>query len=229
MAEPDGAEIVLAWSGGKDAAMALHELRRSGVHVDELFTTIDTSRQRSSMHGLRRDLLARQADALDLPIRFVELPTNPSNESYEGHLSDALGACRMAGVDAIAYADVHLEDVRAYRERLLEAEGLEGRWPLWGRGTRRHAEAVIEAGFEATIVALDAERLAPGHAGRSYDRTFLDDLPTGVDPAGEDGAFHTFVRDGPPFQRPVPVRHGETVTRSVGDGTFRYVDLLPDD
>ncbi|MFP4591655.1 MAG: ATP-binding protein [Halobacteriales archaeon] len=219
--------VVLAWSGGKDAAAALAALRDGDDEVVGLLTTIDRERQRSSMHGIRRALLDRQAEALGLPVGFVELPRRASNEAYEAAVGAAMAALRDDGIEAVAYADIHLEDVRDYRERLLEAVGIEGRWPLWGRDTTAHAEAVIDAGFEAIVVAVDEDRLDRSLVGHRYDRAFLSALPDDVDPAGEDGAFHTFVVDGPPFERSVDVSVGEAVTRPVGDGRFRYLDLRP--
>ncbi|MFW6449013.1 MAG: diphthine--ammonia ligase [Halobacteriota archaeon] len=227
MAEGAASSVVFVWSGGKDAAMALHEVVRQGHEVCGLVTTIDRERQRSSMHGLRRGLLETQAAALGTPIDIVELPPRASNEAYETAMIEALETCRRRGIDAVCYGDIHLEEVRSYREDLLATVGLDGRWPLWGRDTTAHAEAVIDAGFEAIVVALDEGRLDPGLVGRRYDRSFLSALPDDVDPAGEDGAFHTVVLDGPPFEEPVAVSRGEAVTRPVGDELFRYLDLHP--
>ena len=236
---------LLSWSGGKDAAYALFEMYGAGDDdrgsFDSasdpsvaLLTQIDDGYDRSSMHGVRQSLYARQADAIGLPIEFLRLPTEPSNEEYEAAVSAAFESFRDRGVREIVYADIHLEDVRAYRERLLEDTtldgedtGLDGQWPLWGRDTRAVVESVIDAGFEAILVAVDDDVLDASFAGRTLDERLLEDLPPGVDPAGEGGEFHTFVIDGPYFDDRVAVEIGETVTRSVGDGEFHYCDLLP--
>ena len=228
---------LLSWSGGKDAAYALFEM--DGTREDvrgsfdpasdpsvALLTLIDDGYDRSKMHGVRQALYARQADAIGLPIEILRLPTEPSNEAYEAAVSRAFERYRDRGVREVVYADLYLEDVRAYREALLEDTALDGRWPLWGRDTREVVESVIDAGFEAILVAVDADVLDASFAGRFLDERLLEDLPPGVDPAGEGGEFHTFVTDGPYFDESVPVEIGETVTRPVGDGEFHYCDLL---
>ena len=236
---------LLSWSGGKDAAYALFEILTThdvnGEPIDTktaavdgelpvaLLTQIDDGTDRSSMHGVRQSLYARQADAIGLPIEYLRLPTEPSNEAYEAAVSAAFERYRERGVREVVYADLHLEDVRAYRERLLEDSALDGRWPLWGRETRQVVESVIDAGFEAILVAVDANALDASFAGRTLDERLLEDLPPDVDPAGEGGEFHTFVIDGPYFDESVPVEIGETVTRPVGDGEFHYCDLLLSD
>lgn len=217
---------VLAWSGGKDCTLALHELRSTDdVAVEELLTTIDRERGRSSMHGVRRELYERQAEALDLPNNLVGLPPEPSNDEYERIMARELGTYRDRDIGQVVFADVFLEDVRAYRERQLAATDLDGVWPLWGRDTRALVDRFLAAGFEATVVAADAGLFDESVVGRRLDTDFLGTLPAGVDPAGENGEFHTFVSDGPLFDRGVPVEVGETVTRPVGDGEFHYADL----
>ena len=223
------AGVVVAWSGGKDCAVALRELRADGVDVEALFTTVNRRYDRSTMHGVRRVLHERQADALGLPLDVVELPAEPSNEAYEEAMARRLNAYRERGVEAVAFADLFLEDVRAYREDRLAGTGLAGRWPLWGRDTGELARAFLDAGFRALVVAADADVFGPSAAGRPYDEAFLADLPPGVDPCGERGAFHTFVTDGPGFDAPVAVEVGATETRPVGDGAFHYADLRPAD
>lgn len=254
MTSPSLPPTLCSWSGGKDAAYALFEM--DGTRDAEcgpfdptsdpsvaLLTQIDDGYDRSSMHGVRQELYARQAEAIGLPIEFLRLPTEPSNEEYEAAVSAAFEGFIDRGVREIVYADIHLEDVRAYRERLLEdttldiedaaleseATALDGQWPLWGRDTRAVVESVIDAGFEAILVAVDGDVLDASFAGRALDERLLEDFPPDVDPAGEGGEFHTFVTDGPYFDEPVPVEIGETVTRPVGDSEFHYRDLLPGD
>lgn len=221
------ATVVVAWSGGKDCAVALDELRgRDDVEIGGLLTTVSREHDRSTMHGVRRELHERQAAALELPIDLVRLPPEPSNETYEEVMARAYERCRDRGVDRVAFADLFLEDVRAYRAAQLSGTGIEGCWPLWGRDTADLAAAFLDAGFRATVVAADASVFDPGAVGVPFDDAFLADRPPEVDPCGEHGEFHTFVWDGPPFEAPVPVEVGETVTRPVGDGTFHYADLL---
>ncbi len=211
---------VLSWSGGKDAAFALFELDT----VAELLTTISEN-GRSSMHGVRRELYEKQAERLGVPIRFVELPEDCSNEEYESRMATVMADYESRGTDRIAFADLYLEDVRAYREERLAETEIDGVWPLWGRDTDEQIRAFLDAGFQATVVAVDGSKLDSSFAGRELDTAFLADLPDDVDPCGENGEFHTFVWDGPVFDAPVSVEVGKTVTRNVGDGEFHYCDL----
>ncbi|WP_458185896.1 Dph6-related ATP pyrophosphatase [Haladaptatus sp. NG-WS-4] len=213
---------VLSWSGGKDAAFALYELGRDDV--SELLTTISEN-GRSSMHGVRRELYERQADSLGLPIRFVELPEDCSNEEYESRMATVMADYASSGIDRIAFADLYLEDVRSYREKRLAETEIEGVWPLWERDTADQIRSFLDAGFRATVVAVDGSTLDTSFAGRDLDTGFLADLSDDVDPCGENGEFHTFVRDGPVFDVPVSVEVGKTVTRRVGDGEYHYCDL----
>lgn len=220
-----GVQVVLSWSGGKDAAFALRELQRDGVEVVELLTTTAATTGRTTMHGVRPELMRRQVDALGYPLRLVELPADASNAAYEDRMAEVT-ADYADRVDAVAFADLHLEDVRAYREERLADTTLEGYWPLWGRDTDDLFDAVLEAGFEATVVCANDD-LGLEFAGRRLDEGFRDALPANVDPCGENGEFHTFVSDGPPFDAPVEFERGERVTREVGDEPFHYVDLRP--
>jgi uncharacterized protein (TIGR00290 family) len=217
---------VCSWSGGKDAAYALSELQqKSMVTVEGLLTTVSTATNRSSMHGVHRELYDRQADALGLPIEFVELPPEPTNEAYEEAMAAVMDEYANRGIKRVVFADLCLSEVRAYREERLADSDIEGDWPLWGRDTSALAADFIEK-FRATVVCVDGEMLDSSFAGREFDTEFLADLPNGVDPCGENGEFHTFVWNGPIFEESVAVRTGETVTREVGDGEFHYCDLL---
>lgn len=228
-AEGSAPRAVLSWSGGKDAAYAYHALRAADATVVELLTTVNAAYDRSSMHGVRRGLYDRQAAALGLPLNVVELPADPSNDVYEATMAAELAGYRRRGIDQFVFGDIALEDVRAYREDRLDGSGVTGRWPLWGRDTTAIVTAVLEAGFRAITVAVDGEALDASFVGRDLDEGFLADLPDAVDPAGENGEFHTFVWDGPDFAAPVAVERGPTVTRSVGDGVYHYADLRPGD
>ena len=215
---------VLSWSGGKDAAFALWELRRAGDDPVELLTTLGAN-DRSSMHGVRRDLYAAQAEALGVPVRFVDLPADPSNDEYEKRMAAVVEEYESRGIDRMAFADLLLEDVREYREKRLADADVDAVFPLWGRDTDEQARAFLDAGFRATVVAVDDDALGPSFAGRAFDAEFLAALPEDVDPCGERGAFHTFVHDGPVFESPVPVATGDVVAREVGDGVYHYCDL----
>ena len=213
---------LVAWSSGKDSAFALHEARRTGdLDIVGLLTTLTEDYGRVSMHGVREELLDRQAEALGLPCRKVRIPAGCVNADYERAMGVAVQAAREDGVDRIVFGDLFLEDVRAYRERMLAGSGIEPVFPLWGRPTATLAREMVASGLEARIVCLDPRRLAPSFAGRAFDASFLAELPGGVDPCGENGEFHTCVTGGPMFERPVPVSMGETVTR---DG-FVFTDL----
>ncbi|WP_049969284.1 Dph6-related ATP pyrophosphatase [Haladaptatus cibarius] len=221
-AESTESRTVLSWSGGKDAAYALFELGTDDV--TELLTTISEN-GRSSMHGVRQKLYEKQAESIGLPIRFVELPQECSNEEYESRMADVMAEYESLGIERVAFADLFLEEIREYRENQLAETNIDGYWPVWNRDTDEQIEAFLDAGFRATVVAVDGSLLDLAFAGRELDSAFLADLPENIDPCGENGEFHTFVWDGPIFDAPVSVETGEVVTREVGDGKFHYCDL----
>lgn len=216
--------VALSWSSGKDSAWALHLLRRDpNVHVAALITTFNTSFDRVAMHAVRRVLVEAQARAAGLPLWPVELPWPCSNDVYEERMS---GLCRRAlaeRVEAIAFGDLFLRDIRDYRERQLAPLGLEPLFPVWDLPTDQLARDMVAAGVKAKITCVDPSKLAPGFSGRDFDARFLSDLPAGVDPCGENGEFHSFVCDGPMFSEPIAVQTGETVER---DG-FVFTDVIP--
>lgn len=209
--------------------MALHELRRSGSHhVVGLMCTVAEPQRRISHHGVREELLDRQAEAVGLPLRKVYLPTRDgacTDETYEQLMRDALLPYRKAGVRWVAHGDIFLQALREYRERNLAAIGLRGMFPLWARNSTELIHTFVRLGFKAYVSCVDGNKLRPEFAGRSIDAAFVRDLPSDVDPCGEYGEYHSFVYDGPVFRRPVAVRVGETVER---DGRY-YADLLPGD
>ena len=221
---PPRERIALAFSGGKDSSLSLHALQNDGrFEVSGLITTVTEGYDRISMHGVRRSLLREQADSIGLPLTEVTIPPRASNEIYERAMGEAFIRLREGGVRRVAFGDLFLADVRDYRRRQLEACGLEGVFPLWGKPTAALARAFVDGGFRARIVCLDPAALDVSFAGRTFDDGFLADLPEGVDPCGENGEFHTFVFDGPIFRRPLAVSVGEVVER---DG-FWFCDLLP--
>lgn len=217
-------EILFCWSGGKDSAMALHALQREQrYHVTALLTTITEEYDRISMHGVRRELLERQAAALRLPLHAVMIPPQCVNATYEARMKEALAGHFARGVRRVAFGDIFLEDLRAYRERNLAQAGMEALFPIWKRDTRELAREFIAQGFRAIAVCVDPRVLDASFAGRELDASFFAALPPAADPCGENGEFHTFVFDGPIFQEPIPLRTGETVSR----GGFCFCDLLP--
>ena len=215
---------VVSWSSGKDSAYALWEVRRTGaLEVVGLLTTITRAFDRVSMHGVREILVERQARAAGLPLRKVEIPSPCPNEVYERAMSDALQDLVDDGVRAIVFGDLFLAEIRAYRESRLASTPIRPVFPLWGRETRSLAHEMIRAGIGASIVCVDPRKLPKEFSGRRFDATLLEELPTSVDPCGENGEFHTFAWGGPMFSRPISCEAGATVER---DG-FVYTDLLP--
>jgi uncharacterized protein (TIGR00290 family) len=216
--------VLLSWSGGKDSSMALYELVRGRrFRVASLLTNVSEEYGRISIHGVRQELLERQADAISLPLHVVLLSQGCTNEEYERSTASALKHFHNQAIHTVAFGDIFLADLRAYREDNLKRIGMSGLFPIWQRNTRELAEQFLALGFRAIVVCVDTKKLDAAFAGRAFDASLLDDLPAEVDPCGENGEFHTFVFDGPLFQRPVRLKRGEVVTR---DG-FAYCDLLP--
>ena len=219
----DSAAVALSWSGGKDSALALWTLRRQGVEPGALITTVTDEYDRISMHGVRRELLSRQADAVGIPLVEVRIPPACVNDVYEARMAEAFASAPLSDVETVAFGDLFLEDLRAYREARLIASGRRGLFPLWGRDTGALAREFIAAGFQARIVCLDPRVLDASFAGRTYDEQLLADLPASVDPCGENGEFHTFVHAGPIFAESIACETGEVVQREG----FVFCDVTP--
>ena len=219
--------VFLSWSSGKDSAWTLHVLRRDpGIELVGLLTTLNIEFDRVAMHGTRRSVLEAQAAAAQLPLWIIPLPWPCSNEIYERRMADACNRAIDEGVDAIAFGDLFLTDVRAYREKQLKPTGLEPLFPLWEIPTDKLAREMIASGLRAKLACVDTKQLSGSFAGREFDEALLRDLPPETDPCGERGEFHTFVSAGPMFaggSRSIAVTAGEVVDR---DG-FVYADLLP--
>jgi uncharacterized protein (TIGR00290 family) len=215
--------LALSWSGGKDSALALWSLRRDDTEPQAMITTVTEEYERISMHGVRRELLSRQAQAADIPLVEVRIPPACVNDVYEARMAQAFASPPLSSVETVAFGDLFLEDVRAYREARLTAAGRGALFPLWGRDTAVLAREFIAAGFEATIVCVDPRALDASFAGRRYDEQLLADLPATVDPCGENGEFHTFVHAGPIFAAPIACATGAVVER---DG-FVFCDVTP--
>jgi uncharacterized protein (TIGR00290 family) len=221
---PKPPKAYLSWSSGKDAAFALHEVRRLGLaDVVGVLTTINEATGRVQSHGVREELLDRQIEGLELPAVKVMLPSPCPNAVYEARMEEAFGKLRSESVGHIVYGDLFLEDIRAYRERQMAAAGMEALFPLWGRDTRELAGAMIASGLEARVACVDTRRLDRSFAGRSFDEGFLRDLPPAIDPCGENGEFHTVVTAGPIFAAPIVTSVGEIEER---DG-FAFADIVP--
>ena len=216
--------VLLSWSSGKDSAWTLHKLRQDpSVEVVGLMTTVNTTHDRVAMHSTRRAILEAQARAAGLPLHVIPLPWPCSNEVYESAMRDAVDAAIAGGVTHVAFGDLFLEDVRAYRVKQLAGTGLEPIFPIWLEPTPALARTIIDAGVEAYLTCVDPKKLPASFAGRRFDRALLDDLPREVDPCGENGEFHTCVVDGPMFRERIAVRAGDVVER---DG-FVFADLVP--
>ena len=216
--------VLLSWSSGKDSAWTLYQLQQdSAVEVVGLLTTFNSQFNRSAIHGVRERLLRLQAEAADLPLIEIPLPWPCNNEQYEGIMGTALDDVRsQLQMDALAFGDLFLEDIRSYREQQMAGTGLELIFPLWQIPTRKLAQQMIDGGLKATITCLDPRVVSDHLAGREFSNQLLGELPEAVDPCGENGEFHTFAWDGPMFMQPIPVVAGEVVNREG----FVYADLL---
>jgi len=217
-------KTLLSWSTGKDSAWSLLVLRQMpDVEVVGLFTTVNAAFDRVAMHAVRRTLLEAQAAAAGLPLHVIEIPWPCPNEAYEAALGAFVAGQKAQGVEAMAFGDLFLQDIRAYREDKLAGSGIAPLFPLWGRDTAALAHEMISGGLEARLTCVDPRKLPASFAGRAFDEQLIADLPAGVDPCGENGEFHTCVFAGPMFSAPLAVAPGEVVER---DG-FVYADLLP--
>jgi len=217
---------LLWWSSGKDSAWALQQLSEDPkLAVLGLITTINEEYQRVAMHGVRIDLLRRQADSLGLPLHVWPIPNPCTNEQYEAVVAAILEDAGRRQIQCMAFGDLFLDDVRAYRERILSGSDLEPVFPLWGLATEPLARLMVAQGVRARVATVDTRQLSAEFAGRMFDNQFLDDLPSGVDPCGEYGEFHTFVYDAPLFRKRLAVRIGDTVQREG----FAFTDLIPED
>jgi len=215
--------VLLSWSSGKDSTWALHLLtQQKDLRIAALFTTFNRAADRVAMHAVRRSLVEAQAERIGLPLWAVDLPWPCSNAEYEEILR---GVCRRAvdeGIEAVAFGDLFLADIRSYRERQLEGTGLEPLFPLWEIPTPQLARDMIGAGVKAKLTCVDASKLDRSYAGCDFDLAFLESLHPEIDPCGENGEFHTFVFDAPVFPRRIDVRMGEVVER---DG-FVFADVV---
>ena len=216
--------VLVSWSGGKDSAMALSEMTKSGRYeVAALLTTVTKDYDRISMHGVRRALLKRQAESLGLALEEVFITKDASNAEYEASMGKVLSKHQGLGTTSVVFGDIFLEDLRKYREEKLSLLAMKAIFPIWKVETTELAHRFIALGFKAITTCVDTKVLGKEFVGREIDQAFLSDLPAGVDPCGENGEFHSFVYAGPIFRHPIACRLGEKVLR---DGRFYFCDLV---
>lgn len=218
-------KVIVGWSGGKDSALALYEILKTDKYeVFELLTTLTRDYDRISIHGVRRELLEQQVKSLWFSIEKMFISKSASNVEYEQELLRILAGHRDKGVFSAVFGDIFLEDVRKYREQMLSRIGMKCIFPLWKRDTHELARSFINNGFKAVITNVDSSFLGKEFAGRDFDEQFLLDLPSSVDPCGENGEFHSFVFDGPLFHQRILFTKGEIMLR---ENRFYYCDLIP--
>lgn len=235
-----GHELIPAyfnWSGGKDSSLALYKaLREQQFDIRYLLTTLNGEANRVSMHGVRSELLLAQANSLGIPLQEVHLPASPDMSGYEAAMNEAVRFFKSEHISDCFFGDIFLEDLRAYREQKLGEAGISAHFPLWNRNTSEVIREFLDLGFKTIVVCVDSSKLGEEFAGRVIDADFIKDLPKDVDPCGENGEFHTFVFDGPIFQRPIPFKLGEKVFKTYqandSDGNdleygFWFQDLVP--
>jgi uncharacterized protein (TIGR00290 family) len=218
-------KVLVTWSGGKDGAMALYELRKAGNYeVSALLTTVTRDYGRISMHGVRQSLLVQQATSLGYPLEQVFISKSASNDEYEAKMQETLEKYLKAGISTVVFGDIFLENLRKYREENLSRMGMKAIFPIWKRNTTELARAFVDLGFKAVITCVDSKVLDRRFAGRFFDKQFLSELPSNVDPCGENGEFHSFVCVGPIFREKLSYRLGDIVLR---DNRFYFCDLIP--
>jgi uncharacterized protein (TIGR00290 family) len=218
-------KAIFTWSGGKDSIMALYELQKAGSYeVSALLTTVTADYDRVSMHGVRRSLLEQQAKSLGYPLEGVLISRDASNEEYEAKMKETLEKYRDVGVRNVVFGDIFLQDIRKYREENICSIGMKAIFPIWKRNTTELARTFVDLGFKAVVTCVDSKSLGKAFVGRPFDERFLSELPSNVDPCGENGEFHSFVYDGPLFRQSLSFRLGEIVLR---DERFYFCDLIP--
>jgi uncharacterized protein (TIGR00290 family) len=217
--------VVLSWSGGKDSSMAAYQLLASQkFEIAALMTTVTEDFDRISMHGVRRELLERQAESLGIPLYKVMIPQDCPNEIYEARMREAFEHFKSRGITNIAFGDLFLADVKQYRDERLAQAGMAGLYPIWMRDTEELVRSFIGLGFKAILACVDTQAIDASFAGREIDESLLRDLPQSADPCGEHGEYHSFVYDGPIFKKPIGCRAGDTAMRSA---RFNYCDIVP--
>ncbi|HAI96380.1 MAG: ATP-binding protein [Cycloclasticus sp.] len=218
-------KTLLSWSSGKDSAWTLYTLQqRSDVELLGLVTTVNQTHQRVAMHAVRLVLLEQQAAAANLPLHIINIPHPCSNEKYNQAMDGFFDSIQQIGATHMAFGDLFLEDIRQYREENLKGTGLTPMFPLWLEPTEKLAQKMIDAGLKTRITCIDPNKLSANFAGREFNQQFLDDLPDGIDPCGENGEFHSFTYAGPMFKKPINISTGDVVEREG----FIFADLQPE-
>jgi uncharacterized protein (TIGR00290 family) len=216
--------VIMSWSGGKDSALALAAILNTGQYeIASLLTIVTKDYDRISMHGVRRTLLRQQAEALGLQLEEVEISKDTTSEEYESYMTQALSKYKRRGVNSVVVGDIFLEDVRKYREDKLGLLDMHGIFPIWKVDTRELVAGFIRSGFRAITTCVDTKVLGMEFVGREIDNEFLSELPAGVDQCGENGEYHSFVYDGPFFNRRIEFTIGEKVLR---ENRFCFCDLI---
>jgi uncharacterized protein (TIGR00290 family) len=223
-------KVAVSFSG-KDSTLALYDLLNSDEYeVKLLFSSVTDGFNRTSIHGVREELLEEQAESIGLPLQKIRIPEQCSNEQYGSIMEKELALMKNQGIDHIAFGDLFLEDVRNYREQMLKPIGFTPLFPLWGINTRELIDRFLSLGFRTITTCVDLTRLPESFSGREIDNHFLAELPKGVDPCGENGEFHSFVFDGPIFKNPIQFNIGEKKFSEdiyTGQIRFCYTDLIP--
>lgn len=213
----------MSWSSGKDSAWALHQLRQDpDIDLAGLFCTVNSAFDRVAMHGVRVELLQKQAESIGLPLEIIEIPDSCSNAEYEEIMGRFVERAIRHDIGFFAFGDLFLEDVRNYREEKLRNSGIKALFPIWGIPTDELSREMITGGLRTVITCINPDQMPKEFVGREFDQSFLDSLPEAVDPCGEHGEFHSFVFDGPMFARPIDIMLGETIQR----GDFVFADVL---
>ena len=217
-------KVIMSWSSGKDSAWALYQLQQNPkVEVVGLCCSINQKFQRVAMHGVRVELLKKQAEALALPIDIIELPFPCTNEDYQRIMDQYFSSLVQRGIEAVAFGDLFLEDVKRYREQMLAKTKLQPLFPIWNTDTTLLASQLINTKFRAITTCVDGKRLSAEHVGKEFSQEFIQGLPPSADPCGENGEFHTFVFDAPNFSQPIAIELGEIVERD----SFIFIDAMP--
>lgn len=218
-------KLIICWSSGKDSAMALYKIRQTAQYeISCLLTTVMQGYDKISMHGVRKELVMQQAEALSLPLEVVYIPKGSSNAEYEHNMEELLLKQKQKGVKTVSFGDIFLEDLRQYRLAHLAKIGMKGLFPLWKQNTSELADEFIKLGFRAIVTCVDTQFLGKEFCAREFDKSFLADLPENVDPCGENGEFHTFVFAGPLFRKDIIYDKGEII---LSDNRFYHCDILP--
>jgi uncharacterized protein (TIGR00290 family) len=236
-------QAYMNWSGGKDAALCLYKaLQSNQYNISHVLTSVNAAHDRISMHGVRRSLLEAQAAAIGIPLTTIELPEQPNMTEYENAMMNKVNELRSAGCTHSIFGDIFLEDLRTYRENKLREVGIECVFPLWKTNTTSLVKEFISLGFKTIIVCVNEQLLDKSFCGRIIDESFLQDLPSHVDPCGENGEFHTFVYEAPIFKQAIPFTKGEIIYRKYAapknadnnchsnnspDYGFYFCDLIP--